>query len=78
METDIKIYEWLQSSEHATPPDGKIFLLTTEQEIEEAGMQQLLENSNIEYWDQETGYIVMTYEKYDEMAAAFEKCVDNE
>ena len=71
----MKIYEWLQKTSHIDPPEGPIFLLTTEEELDWMGLSQLYWWSNVVYDDSQAlsqagHYLVMTYKNYDEMMNA--------
>lgn len=70
-------YQWLQKTSHAQPPEGKIFLLTTRDELGTMGLSNLYWWSTVVYEDDEQQitdrtkrYVVMEYSSYDDMMAA--------
>lgn len=69
-------YEWLQKTDHAQPPEGPVFLLTTMEELNSMHLEQLYWWSNVVYEDGEEiadrtkRYIVMEYKDYNDMMAA--------
>lgn len=70
---------WLQKTSHAQPPEGKIFLLTTMDELGMMGLTDLYWWSMVVYEDDEQEitdrtkrYIVMEYSSYDDMMAAIQ------
>lgn len=73
----MKIYEWLQKTSHIDPPEGPIFLLTTEEELDWMGLSQLYWWSNVVYEEDDSQalskdghYLIMTYKDYDDMMNA--------
>lgn len=71
--------QWLQKTSHAQPPEGKIFLLTTRDELGMVGLSDLYWWSTVVYEDDEQKitdrtkrYIVMEYSGYDDMMAAIQ------
>lgn len=72
-----RIYEWLQKTSHENPPEGKIFLLTTDQELEEQKIPELPNVSKVVYEEEEAisksgRYIIMEYESVEEMMEAID------
>lgn len=72
-----RIYEWLQKTSHENPPEGKIFLLTTDQELEEQKIPELPNVSKVVYEEEEAisksgRYIIMEYESAEEMMEAID------
>lgn len=72
-----RVYEWLQKTEHQNPPEGEIFLLTTDQELEDMGLSELPSVSKVVYEETEQisdkgCYIVMEYSSAEEMMAVIE------
>lgn len=70
---------WLQKTSHSQPPEGKIFLLTTMDELGMMGLTDLYWWSTVVYEDGEQEitdrtkrYIVMEYSSYDDMMAAIQ------
>lgn len=72
-----RVYEWLQKTEHQNPPEGEIFLLTTDQELEDMGLAELPSVSKVVYEETEQisdkgCYIVMEYSSAEKMMAVIE------
>lgn len=74
---DMEMHQWLQKSSHQQPPEGQVFLITTQEELEKMGLSQLYWWSNVVYeddssqWLSKVGhYLVMTYKNYDDMMNA--------
>ena len=72
-----RIYEWLQKASHENLPEGKIFLLTTEQELNEQKVPDLPSVSQIVYQEDEAisksgRYIIMEYESAEAMMETIE------
>lgn len=70
---------WLQKTSHAQPPEGRIFLLTTMDELGMMGLTDLYWWSTVVYEDDEQEitdrtkrYVVMEYSSYDDMMAAIQ------
>lgn len=70
---------WLQKTSHSQPPEGKIFLLTTMDELGMMGLTDLYWWSTVVYEDDEQEitdrtkrYVVMEYSSYDDMMAAIQ------
>lgn len=59
---------WLQKTDHATLPEGEVFLLSTYSELSSMGLDELPAHSNVIYNDDE-GFVVMTYPSTDEMVS---------
>lgn len=72
--TPDKVYNWLQKTSHENPPEGMVFLLTTDKELEEMSLTNLLEMSDVVYQEdvavsKQGRYFVMEYDNvYDMMA----------
>ena len=71
----MRIYQWLQKSSHETPPQGKVFFLTTDQELEDIGLSALPAQSRVVYEDTEAvskqgRYLVLEYEDADALMTA--------
>lgn len=76
----MKPYKWLQKSSHEEPPKGRFFLLTTKEELERFGLQELYALSDIIYEenDEETispygHYLIISYKDFKQMETAIEK-----
>lgn len=74
---NMEINQWLQKSSHQQPPEGQMFLLTTQEELEKMGLSQLYWWSNVVYEEDDSQalsqaghYLVMTYKNYDDMMNA--------
>lgn len=72
-----RIYEWLQKTSHKNPPEGKIFLLTTDQELTEQQIPDLPSVSRVVYEEEaaisKSGrYIIMEYDSVNDMMAAID------
>lgn len=63
-------HSWLERLDHATPPEGKVFLLVSAQELWGAHKESLRNDYNV-YWD-ENDYLVMAFDNYDTMVSAIE------
>ena len=63
-------HTWLERLDHSVPPTGKVFLLTSAQELWGAHKESLRNDYNV-YWD-ENDYLVMAFDSYDEMVSAIE------
>ena len=66
----------LQKISHQTPPQGALFLLTTQAELEKMGLTNLYWWSDVVYEDSkeeyqpEQRYLVMAYDSFDDMMTA--------
>ena len=60
---------WLQSKAHEQPPEGRVFVLATMGELEEAGAAALADSSNRVYTDGE--YVILDFENVEAMKRAF-------
>lgn len=74
---DMEPSHWLQKASHANPPEGKVFLLTTLDELNGMGLSRLYWWSNVVYEDDDQAiqnrtkrYVVMAYDSYDQMMTA--------
>ena len=56
--------------DHATPPDGKVFLVCNATELWGSHIESIRNAYNV-YWD-ENDYLVMAFDSYDEMVSAIE------
>ena len=61
---------WLERLDHAAPPEGKVFLVLSAQELWGAHKESIRNDYNV-YWD-ENDYLVMAFDSYDEMATALQ------
>lgn len=59
---------WLEHLDHDRPPEGRVFLLVSAQELWGSHKESLRNENNV-YWD-ENDYLIMAYDSYDQMAAA--------
>ena len=59
---------WLEHLDHDQPPEGRVFLLVSAQELWGSHKESLRNENNV-YWD-ENDYLIMAYDSYDQMAAA--------
>lgn len=63
----LQIYKWLQNKEHLTNiPEGKLFLLTSNDELKSGKSTSILKYSDAVYED-ENGYIVLYFDSYDDL-----------
>ncbi len=63
-------HTWLERLDHSVPPAGKVFLLTSAQELWGAHKESLRNDYNV-YWD-ENDYLIMAFDSYNEMVSAIE------
>ena len=63
-------HAWQERLDHATPPEGKVFLLVSASELWGAHKESLRNDYNV-YWD-ENDYLVMAFDSYDEMVTALQ------
>ena len=61
---------WLERLDHAAPPEGKVFLALSAQELWGAHKESIRNDYNV-YWD-ENDYLVMAFDSYDEMVTALQ------
>ncbi len=61
---------WLERLDHVTPPEGKVFLALSAQELWGAHKESIRNDYNV-YWD-ENDYLVMAFDSYDEMVTALQ------
>ena len=67
-----KMYPWLQLTSHDTErPAGKVFVLFSQEEVEDNPWKQNLQPEDVIYESEE--YVVMGYPDYDTMKATLEK-----
>ena len=76
-------YNWLQNKAHTSPPDGTVFLLTTDRELETMGLTALLKRSDITYKDLEAQspagrYYVLKYDSYQDMLGTVQEVISEQ
>lgn len=59
---------WLERLDHSTPPEGKVFLLLSAEELWGSHKESLRNENNV-YWD-ENDYLIMAYDSYEDLISA--------
>lgn len=72
---ELQIHEWLQPSSHSVPPEGEVFLLATQPELESTGLSALAAGPDVVYQDA-NGYVIMAYDSADELKLAVQAAGD--
>ena len=63
-----EVHQWLEHLDHDQPPEGKVFLLVSAEELWGSHKESLRNQNNV-YWD-ENDYLIMAYDSYEELVAA--------
>ena len=76
---ELNIRQWLQSTSHAQPPEGEVFLLSTLGELEQMGLDSILNGPSVAFieegaWDP---YVVLDYQSVEEMQAEIQQVLQS-
>ena len=63
-------HSWLERLDHATPPTGKVFLLTNAEELKTAQKESIQRYYTV--YQAENDYLIMAFDSYDEMVTALQ------
>lgn len=72
---ELNIRQWLQSTSHAQPPEGEVFLLSTLGELEQMGLDSILNSPSVAFIEEGTWdpYVVLAYQSVEEMQAEIQQ-----
>ena len=59
---------WLERLDHSTPPEGKVFLLLSAEELWGSHKESLRNENNV-YWE-DNDYLIMAYDSYEDLISA--------
>ena len=59
------MHSWLQSKDHLVEAQGEVFLLTSEQELDQYGLTILIEQEDVVYSN--NGYIILLFDNVSDL-----------
>lgn len=72
---ELNVRHWLQSTSHEQPPEGEVFLLSTLGELEQMGLDPILNGPSVAFIEEGTWdpYVVLSYQSVEEMQAEIQE-----